>query len=424
MSMANPRHIPTSLAGIKRLASSIKKQTGTKHSSALNEAAIIAGFNNFKEARNCIGSQVVKSTLSLYITAYWREARGGTGRETLEIPVRRQWSAELTLSQLRRTRFLRHFRFDAVDHLETPEDLGSQDFARQRIIGAVRELTFMEASGLRPLSGRLPASIRRAYKLPHRDHASEWRNPDTGAAFLVDEPYGNPERLLAERQTWSATHRFEVALCQWNGMYSPGHSHLFVTAERGDSSLARIVSRVDALPPPAGDDEWSGTSAAYAPPFASPARLASGVTKRARPVPLLPGVRHKGVVGFGGPLVGLGRRPDGRMPLSAHREAGGLLKAMIESSGLPSRAWTNLNRVRSELDEWVQREFSRQELSDEVFSKLYYGEVKPLPLPAPQAVSRVADLLREHYPDVPPRRSAERLLASARRMIERAENTN
>lgn len=46
---------PSTLEGIKRLAKSIKKEKGIQHSDALNEAAKVAGYENFRHAQNKLG---------------------------------------------------------------------------------------------------------------------------------------------------------------------------------------------------------------------------------------------------------------------------------------------------------------------------------------------------------------------------------
>lgn len=43
---------PSTLEGIKRLAKRIKKEKCIQHSDALNEAAKVAGYENFRHAQN------------------------------------------------------------------------------------------------------------------------------------------------------------------------------------------------------------------------------------------------------------------------------------------------------------------------------------------------------------------------------------
>ncbi len=72
-----------------------------------------------------------------------------------------------------------------------------------------------------------------------------------------------------------------------------------------------------------------------------------------------------------------------------------------------------LDRVRSELDDWVQVEYDRQELDMERFSAMYYGALgapfKQRPTAAERsallaAIGRVREQLARHYPDCEPRR--------------------
>lgn len=53
--MENKSH--STLEGIKRMAKRIKKEKGVKHSDALNEAAKVAGYENFKHAQNKLGDR-------------------------------------------------------------------------------------------------------------------------------------------------------------------------------------------------------------------------------------------------------------------------------------------------------------------------------------------------------------------------------
>jgi hypothetical protein len=70
-----------------------------------------------------------------------------------------------------------------------------------------------------------------------------------------------------------------------------------------------------------------------------------------------------------------------------------------------------VDAIRCELDNWVQCEYKRDELSDEVFFDLYYRELpKDDPLAAPlvgwnrhiTSLAEVAATLTRYYPECPP----------------------
>jgi len=59
---------------------------------------------------------------------------------------------------------------------------------------------------------------------------------------------------------------------------------------------------------------------------------------------------------YGKTFFGGAWRPNERMPLAAHQEAGNLLKELLQHGRFRGSAYGRLGHVRSELDEWVQRE--------------------------------------------------------------------
>jgi hypothetical protein len=110
-------------------------------------------------------------------------------------------------------------------------------------------------------------------------------------------------------------------------------------------------------------------------------------------------------------------RPNGKMSLSSHTQAGRLLKALTESDQLPRRIEQRINHVRSELDEWVQREYTVAELPHEVFSELYYGTADAIGMKAADMIDRISTLLSRSYPDCAPLRDLLRSLETARRAV-------
>lgn len=415
---------PSTLEGIKRLAKSIKRQHAVTHTNALDLAAGKAGFANFRHARNLLATTppaTTKGTSPLLITAYWRDQEGQKGRETLRVSLHQQWATLLRPQEMRGARGLAAFRKEADDHIETREDIRNQEAARRKVCEAARSLQFMEATGLRPLTGRYPRRLSDLVEsLPRRDHPSTWINPKTGALFFVDEPYSAGDELLLARQEWATDKHAAVGTTTWLGMYNPPGSTMFFTCFKdSEDELGRIVKRLDAEPPPVDSEAWTGESAPYYPLLISPARSRSGINKRGRPVPKYVGmVRGKAVV-YGNVLAGGCWRPDARMPLEAHKQAANHLKELLGRGGLRSRAYYRIDHVRSELDEWVQREYGRADLPDDVFHSLYYGRVTSSDTEPMDLVQSVERLLLDHYPDCVPRRDMLRCLTTARRDLDR-----
>lgn len=107
-------------------------------------------------------------------------------------------------------------------------------------------------------------------------------------------------------------------------------------------------------------------------------------------------------------FVGRRLRPNARMPVEAHQEVGGLLKSVLVAAERRDGARTRVDRMRSELDEWVMREYTTQELDQETFSDLYYHEHDggpPPPIDRQEMIGRLERakaILAQHYPDCPP----------------------
>jgi hypothetical protein len=410
---------PSSLDGIKRLAKILKRKQQLSHARALDEAAKAAGFQNLRHAQNSLPSPTGRAEkYPLYITAYWQTKEGQRGRETLLVHMREPWCELLKARQLARCRELRHFRIDAADHLETASDINGQETARKIVCAAARALTFMEATGLRPATGRIQEFNRRTRGLPGRDHGSIWFYPEAGQFVLSDEPYHDDPEFVSRRVRWARDNALTITTPTWPGLYLPGFSALTLLAfEEFEAQLGVITENLNRLPFPIVAEPWRGESREYEPVFVSPAREASGRIKRARPRPPYRGEIRNRAAAYGNVITGTQWRPAARMPVSAHREAGLLLNSLLNAPGLRARTYQQVDRVRSDLDEWVQREYTAAELSPEEFSELYYRESQSSPLSADAIVEGVIVLVKTHYPDCAPRRSMLRTLASIRKAV-------
>lgn len=411
---------PSTMEGIKRFAKSIKRNNkGLSHARALDQAAEAAGFQNLRHAQKTLPrNDSPRGELHpLYLTAYWRTREGDTGRETLLIHTRLCWPQLLTPKQLFSSR-LRHFRIDAADHLETRVDLHGKAVAQNAVCTAAATIQFMEASGLRPVTRATRKDwIRDARSLPKRDHSTEWMDTSSGQVVFCDEPYSTGPELLAERNTWAEQRSLVIKTTKWPGMYAPGFSALFLLSNREFTpQLTAIVRKLDSLPTPPVAADWQGESAAYNPVFVSPGRKASGRIKRSRPRLVYPGLERAGAIAFGRMFVGMQWRPNAKMPLASHKRVGELLKGLQEL-GVPSPAWHRIESVRSELDEWIQREYTNSELSQEQFSEMYYGRSKAADTDRVAMILEVLDLLRASYPNCGPLRTILRTLNSIHRTI-------
>ncbi|MGH8027869.1 MAG: DUF5623 domain-containing protein [Pseudoxanthomonas sp.] len=430
--MSNLAIHPSTLDGIKRLAKSIKRERTLTHLQSLNEAARQAGFENFRHAQNNLpfaGRARLKESHPLFVTAYWRSRDGKSkGRETLEIRLSSPWEQLVTKAQLQYHRALMRFRGDAPDHLERTDDVDAQERAREAICAAARTMQFMDATKLRPASRAYRAFHKIHPKLPGLDHSSDWIDPVSSRMMVMDEPYDPPVgHKQVERAAWAAQHGFRIEIPNWAGLYVPGHSvvHL-ISHEDSGIPLNPLISILNALPAPVTATGWSGESAAHSPVFSSPGRQAMPAKKRERRDPSNTLRTYGNSIGYVQTFVGPQRRPDARMPISAHEEIGKILKSVMSICHNRRGIANKIDAVRSELDEWIQREYDQSELPSERFHQIYYGdndlhEKKSITdterMLLMENLDEITGILSRHYPDCAPRRALIRSIGTAQKAL-------
>jgi hypothetical protein len=423
---------PSSVDGIKRLAKSLKTERGIQHVRALDDAARAAGFQNFRHASNVLrnGSAPTRTRLGhrVYVTVYWKDRKAGTdGRETLSLWLSVPWGQLVTPAQLQHHRALMNFRGEGTDHLARVNLSDSQSQARRQACATARTLQFIDATKLRPSKSHSRAfpGGRSTNAVPGRDHHSIWYDRDCKRYLFVDEPYELAAQSKAsERAAWSAHHGFPIAKPDWPGMYNPdGGSRLYLIADAQKGvPLGPLIVALNALPAPIVERTWDGESAPMVPIFVSPGAPSRGDAPRPKPdtVRKLAGARNS--VPYVQTFVGPQRRPKGRMPIEVHAEVGRLLKSVLAVSYQRKGVYNRVDAVRSELDEWTQREYNHAELPNEQFFELYYhddGSSFPRSITAVEGARHVASLARvqgllvEHYPDCPPLRALLKKVSAA-----------
>lgn len=418
---------PSSIEGIKRLADRIKQDENIQRSEALERASRSAGYSNYAHARRSLADAQAaeRPRQELHITAYWHDLpTGEAGRETLVISIDRRLDELLDRRQFANNRHLLSFRRKESDHVEAKQVLGDQRAARKAVCGAARALHFMDATGLQPYSRSLVSPIERwqSDPLPGSDHASTWRDAASGELVITDEPYRPAiSSRDAERMAWAARHGLTLSASQWPGMYAPGAGsslHLLARDTRIAERVLVSTSRLRVCPV---DETWTGTSAPSRPVYRSPVEAAGHKNVRAPRDPRL--ARSTATTTpYALVLSGHSRKPTGRMPLDAHDEVARALRMAIGSAEYRPGVREKLDRVRSELDDWVQVEYDRQELDMERFSEMYYGALgspfKRRPTSAERsallaAIERIREQLARHYLDCEPLRRLQRLVDHA-----------
>jgi hypothetical protein len=283
---------PSTLDGIKRLASSLKAEQQIQHARALDLAAQAAGFQNFIHAshvlRNAPGTESRPSGHLVYLTAYWKDRESSSsGRETLTIRLTSPWTDLITPALLRNHNALAHFRAEGPDHLSREFLVKTQSEARRAVCAAARAFQFMDATKLRP-----SRSFSRVYPggdsrnaIPGRDHFSIWYDKTTKRYLFADEPYeSSVHDRLNEREAWARQHGFAIVKPQWPGMYAPDiGSRLYLIAHQTKGiPLGSIAALLNKLPKPIVEERWNGESAPMMPYFVSPGSVAKAAISKAK----------------------------------------------------------------------------------------------------------------------------------------------
>lgn len=319
-------------------------------------------------------------------------------------------------AQYKAARALSTMRREGPDHIADTYTASSQQAAREEACAAARMIQFIEVTGL------VPSNAKRSFprgqfqnRMPGSDHDAGWFDPIAKAYVRANEPYSRGG-VTAEQQQWAAQHGWAVAAASWKGMYRPdGGSSLLLAADTSKGySLGPIISRLAEAPAPIVVANWDGESKPFLPQFISPGRLAEIDGRAAAPKSEQRPRGTNNSVEYSMFLSGTQRRPNARMPVEGHKAAGRLLKSVLIGTCQRAGVYRRVDAIRCELDNWVQCEYKRDELSDEVFFDLYYHELsKDDPLAAPAAdrdrhiasLTEVAATLARHYPECPPLRA-------------------
>ena len=426
--MSNETICPSSLDGIKRLAKTIKHEQGIKHHQALEEAAKLGGFQNFRHANNILvaNHSPVKQQEShiVFITAYWKDRNTNTrGRETLTIRLSMPWGELIQPAQFQNHRAFINVRAEGPDHLARSDMSSSQSGARRLVCATARTLNFMDATKLRPSKSHSKAypGGRLTNAVPGKDHHSVWYDRESKRYLFVDEPYEKAvESRVSERAEWAKRHGHMIQKPDWPGMYNPdGGSRLYLIADaKKGIPLEPIIAVLNMLPTPITEENWNGESAPMPPYFVSPGTIAkaeeSTKKEKAKQAPRK-SVGKNNTVGYIWTFVGPQRRPNARMPIETHAEVGRQLKSVLAVSYHRKGVYNRVDAVRSELDEWTQREYNHEELPNEQFFDLYYHGTEHAKyersMPAEErgrhieSLTLVKIMLAKYYPDCTPLRA-------------------
>lgn len=370
---------PTTLEGIKSLASQIRRQQGVKHAVALDEAARAANFQNYRGALRLLtkngGSGPQHYVL---LTMYWSDRESGyrAGRETLRVELSKPLFEICEKSSLKRVRGFGNLRMVAADHLVCDSVASSQASARDDLLTAERSLRFMEHTGLRKgKRGQKPYSSKTG-ELPGADHYTEWVDPVNGQLILIDEPYSTAADDT-ERSAWAARNGWLLVKSTWPGMYYPYQCDLFVATRAGSGyDLDNLLAKIDGIPLPTRQEDWDGDSALSWETYVSPMATTPQDIRRARCRGTIYPASSATSLPYDFRMGTSRRRPKGSLGIPGHVEAGRIIKAIIQSRQRPWGVYTRLNSLRSELENWMNIEIGPGGLPGPEFFDVYYRQTK------------------------------------------------
>jgi len=360
---------PSTIGGIKRLATAIKREQRIPHHRALDLAAQRAGYHNIRDAQNRLPALEAIATgegNAIFLTAYWRTSSRpySWGRETLRVVLPKSLAEIGKPTELRAERSISWFKLEAPDHLERRLDCQSVEDARERLLACARALRFMAATGLRPATTRKQRAGFDRARIPGLDHQTIWTDPATGETVSLDEPYARPDEVIQERASLLANEGLVMVAPAWGGLWNPGYAHPFFVLR--DAALARLLQTKVETMQALSELVWE--SGNYGERFVSPARASTGRAPSRRPMPAFRGSIRAGAVAYGGqPGTGARWRPATPMPLAQHQALGEHFKT-LSCSALPARVRDVVIATRSTLEDWAFAEHG-----DEAENDLYYG---------------------------------------------------
>ncbi|MBU6297839.1 MAG: DUF5623 domain-containing protein [Alphaproteobacteria bacterium] len=372
---------PTTLDGVKSLAAQLRKEQGIKYSIALDLAAKAANCTNFRNARRVLparGAALARPYVLLTIYWYDKEQRYRSGRETLKIELSKPILDICGKSALKRVRGFDDLRMVADDHFVCDTLAATQTYARKCICVAERSLRFMEHTGLLPSRDYRKAYLNgsAADKLPGSDHATYWIDPASKQYILVDEPYSRaPDE--AKRAAWAARVGWQITKTSWPGMYYPYECDLYVATDGGSKyDLDNLVEKINTMPAPSRETDWSGESSASWDTFISPMAKTKQDVRRARCRGTIYPASNATTVPYSFSLGSSARRPAGKMGIEGHIEAGRIIKAVLWSDQSAYAVYNRMNSLRSTLEDWMALEIGRGQLEGPEFFDVYYHEAE------------------------------------------------
>lgn len=263
---------PRSISALKKHADQLRDSNPEmRQHEALNRAAALAGYSNYKHAQRHLPDVMRLLT----IRVRWRSDTS-SGVESLAYPF--PWNAEEVVAMKLRAVRVAATWASGPQALTLSTIADSSYSARVWAVQCVRELMFMEATGLRPnfISRVLPRKRvsfmgETGYEHvtpPGEDHLTGWRCPVSKTVVLLDEPYhGSDDHQSAERLKWLLDYGYTQGKSAWGGTYLPTDTFMIVLVKNGGAlQLDDVESKIRGLPDDFGveGEHWKGKSEPFA----------------------------------------------------------------------------------------------------------------------------------------------------------------
>jgi hypothetical protein len=246
----------STIDGLKRAAKKVKRETGMSHTQALEHVARAGGFQNFIHASRNIGDLPNPPRFAVTISQYWFDRKAETrGTERLVVELSQPLTALVRPHNLKG--YLGGAQLQGDDRLHGYDKGEDQDHARNLACRLARALQFMDATGLKPSTGKrfYPKSDWHN-RPPGVDHDHGWYDPETKTHLFTDEPYGFGDETKSERDLWCERHQFDIIQADRPSVYGYG-TEMYLIAKRGTGlDLGGLVTKLEASAPPVSEKDW------------------------------------------------------------------------------------------------------------------------------------------------------------------------
>jgi len=89
--------------------------------------------------------------------------------------------------------------------------------------------------------------------------------------------------------------------------------------------------------------------------------------------------------------------PNAKLPFEKHQEIGQILMELLAVTSFNRRAHRAINDIRKKMDSWLGFEYKEDEVSTELFNKVYlgYGTMRPESQPGEDRIAELCELLKD-----------------------------